>query len=253
MPTLTIDGKKITAKEDQTVLDVLKTNGIPIPTLCYHPTLKPSGACKLCAVEVRGKATGRQRIMLACALRAKDGMEIATKGEMVARARIKAFRDLMQLAPQAEAIANLAHKFEIDLGTPPDGCIRCRLCIRVCQEIVGPGALKMVKRKNQNYVVPIEGLCIGCGTCANICPTKAIAINDHGGVRTISIRNEIIGTHPLEQCEGCGKYYATPKFLDHIHHRTEVHPDVKAHHHYCPTCTKLFSDRIRSVRDHAQK
>ena len=89
--------------------------------------------------------------MLACVLKVKDGMEISTTGELVERARTRAFRNLLQLAPQSEAITALANSFDIDPGTPPDGCIRCRLCIRVCKEIVGPNALKMEKRKNQNF------------------------------------------------------------------------------------------------------
>lgn len=253
MLTLTVDGKKIEAEQGATALEVLRKNDVRIPTICHHPSLRPSGSCKLCSVEVRGRATGKPRIMLACVLKVREGMEIRSSGEMVDRARTRAFRSLLQLAPQAEAVTALAKSFDIDPGAPPDGCIRCRLCIRVCKEIVGPGALKMEKRHNQSYVAPIEGMCIGCGTCANICPTHVITVSDKNEVRTISIRDEIIGRHPLERCEGCGKYYATPKFLDHIHHRTEVHPDVKTHHHFCPTCSKLFSDRIRSVQDHAQK
>ena len=253
MITLTVDGNPVEAREGTTALEVLRENGIRIPTICYHRSLKPSGSCKLCGIEVHGRATGKPRVMLACVLKVKDGMEIRTTGEMVERARTRAFRNLMQLAPQSEAIAALANSFNIDPGTPPDGCIRCRLCIRVCKEIVGPAALKMENKNNQSFVIPVEGKCIGCGTCANICPTKVIKVSDEEKVRTISIRDEVIGQHPLERCEGCGKYYATPKFLDHIHHRTEVHPDVKTHHHFCPTCTKLFSDRILSVQEHAQK
>ncbi len=254
MIQLIVDGNPIEAPEGTTVLEALRRNGIRIPTICYHPSLRPSGSCRLCAVEVRGKASGKSRIMLACVVKATDGMQVATTGERVTRARTEAFRNLQQMAPQARSIAALAKSFDIDPGTPPDGCIRCRLCIRVCKEIVGPAALRMENRDGQNYVVPIEGLCIGCGTCANICPTGAISVSDADGVRTIAIREEVIGRHPLQRCEGCGKYYATPKFLDHIHHRTEVvHPDVKTHHRYCPTCAKLFSDRIRSVADHTQK
>ena len=253
MLELTVDGKKIEAPEGATALEVLRKIGKRIPTMCHHPSLRPSGSCKLCAVEVRGRATGKPRIMLACVMKVKEGMDIRTSGEKVDRARTLAFRSLQQMAPQARAIGALAKSFDIDPGTPPDGCIRCRLCIRVCKEIVGPGALRMENRDGQNFVVPVEGLCIGCGTCANICPTDVIGVSDHDQVRIISIRDEVIGRHPLQRCEGCGKFYATPKFLDHIHHRTEVHPDVKAHHRYCPTCTKLFSDRIRSIDEHVQK
>ncbi|MFW5937158.1 MAG: 2Fe-2S ferredoxin, partial [Desulfosalsimonas sp.] len=53
--------------------------------------------------------------------------------------------------------------------------------------------------------------------------------------------------NPLLQCENCGRYFATPKFLSRIEERTEDHPHVKEHHRYCPTCAKLLSDRIKSA------
>jgi ferredoxin len=111
----------------------------------------------------------------------------------------------------------------------------------------------MEQRNGQNFVAPIENLCIGCGTCANICPTRVIKVEDRENVRTISIRDEVIGRHPLERCEGCGRLFATPKFLAHIHRRTVAHTDVKTHHKYCPTCAKLFSDRIKSVSDRSRR
>ena len=253
MPRITIDDQQYEVEDGMTVLQVARANGYQIPTLCFHPSLRPSGSCRLCAVEVAGRATGKQITMLACVLKVKDGMVVKTSGKAVKRARTRAFRNLLQMAPQSRTILELARAYDIDPGPPSDGCVRCRLCIRVCNEIVGPGALKMEKRDGRNYVTPIEGLCIGCATCANICPTDVIKVDDHDGVRTISIRDEVIGEHPLERCEGCGKLYATPKFLNHIHKRTKAHTDVKASHHYCPTCAKLFSDRIKSVSDHVQR
>ncbi|MGD8972102.1 MAG: 2Fe-2S iron-sulfur cluster-binding protein [Desulfobacterales bacterium] len=247
MVRISIDGREYEAEDGVTVLEVVKANGIRLPTLCYHPSLRPSGSCRLCAVEVPGRSTERRITMLACVLKVKDGMIVNTSGDAVARARTRAFRNLLQMAPQARKIIELAKAYDIDPGPPADGCVRCRLCIRVCKEIVGPGALKMEKRDGMNYVTPIEGLCIGCATCANICPTNVIIVADQDNVRTISIRDEIIGKHPLERCEGCGKLYETPRFLEHIHKRTVSHADVKTHHNYCPTCTKLFSDRIQSV------
>ena len=253
MMQIIIDGRAYPVDERQTVLDVLKANGFDIPTLCFHPALKPSGSCKLCAVELPGRATGRRMAMLSCILKVKDGMEVKTTGEVVEKARTRAFRNLLQMAPQSNKIIALAQKYNVDTGSPPDGCIRCRLCIRVCKEIVGPGALKMEKRDGQNFVVPIEGQCIGCGTCANICPTDAIRVEDKDNVRVITIREEVIGKHPLERCEACGRFFATPKFLNHIHRRTASHADVKSHHKYCPTCAKLFSDRIKSASERSRK
>ena len=242
--TITIDGQPFDAEEGQTVIDITRANAIALPMLCYHPALKPSGACRLCAVEVEGRS-GRLTTMLACVLRVRDGLAVRTDGPLVERARRQAFERLLALAPQSESVRKLAAQWKVTLGPPPDGCIRCRLCIRVCQEIVGPGALVMHKHDGVHLVEPIEGRCIGCGTCVNICPTDAIRIEDKDNVRTIAIRDDVIGRHPLERCEGCGALFATPRFLEHIQARITPHPDLKEHHRYCSTCSKLFSDRVR--------
>jgi predicted molibdopterin-dependent oxidoreductase YjgC len=252
MIQITVDDRIHSVEPGTTVLEVLKDNGVEIPTLCYHPALRPSGSCKLCAVEVESRS-GRSTAMLSCVLKVKTGLVVRTTGQVVERARTKAFQNLLQMAPQSKEIRDLALRFGIDPGPPPDGCIRCRLCIRVCKEIVGAGALVMEKRDEKDYVVPVSDACIGCGTCANICPTRVIRVVDEDNVRTISIRDEVIGKHPLERCEGCGKLYATPKFLNHIRKRTDHHPDVKVHHNYCPTCAKLFSERVKSFISRKQR
>ena len=252
MVTITINGTPYSTDADRTVLQVARENKVPIPTLCYHPALKPSGSCKLCAVAVAGRS-GRQIAMLACILKVKDGLAVNTGGPVVAAARAKAFAALLQMAPQSARLRQMAADGGLDLGPPPDGCVRCRLCIRVCKEVVGARALKMQKIDGVNFVVPEAGRCIGCGTCANICPTGAIRVADQENVRSVLIRDEIIGKHPLERCEGCGHWFATTRFIDYIEHRTAPHPHVKETHAYCPNCAKLFSDRTRAVTDHTVK
>ena len=53
---ITVDGKVISAKEGQSVLDAALDAGIFIPNLCHHPDLMPYGACRLCLVEIEGEA-----------------------------------------------------------------------------------------------------------------------------------------------------------------------------------------------------
>ena len=244
MITITIDGNAHEVEPDQNLLTVLRRLGYEIPAICFHSALKdPVAACRLCAVEVSHGTGERAKIRLACVLKTEAGLEIKTDSAGVHDARTRAMQRLLQDAPESERLHALADRFGLETGPLPDGCIRCRLCERVCREVVKAGALQMEKREDRSYIVPIPGRCIGCGTCANICPTDAIRVVDRDDWRTLTIRDEIIGRHPLAHCESCGRAFATPRFLDHVHEASASHPDVKKHHQYCPTCAKIFSDR----------
>lgn len=247
MLEILVNGESVQADERKTVLEILRGRGIKIPSLCFHPALSTAGSCRLCGVEAA--SPGKEgKIRLSCALHPKEGMEIRTDTEAVRASRLKAFSRLVRYAPESSMIRNLAREYGLDLGPAPDECIRCRLCTRVCKEIVGAGALVIRKIDGDDRVFPREGNhCIGCGTCVNICPTGVIKMKDEGFFRIISIRDEIIGKNPLVRCEACGNLFATQKFLSRVEKKTDEHPHVKGHHLYCPTCAKLFSDRIQSV------
>ena len=239
---IVIDDQPLVAREGETVLQVAKRNGIAIPHLCYHPALKPSGSCKLCGVEVASRS-GKVVVMLSCILKVKPGLHVKTATEAVQQARLKAFNKLLQMAPDSERIRQIAKDFNVEVIPPADGCIRCRLCIRVCNDVIGAKALRMEKRGEDRFVMPNPGRCLGCGTCANLCPTRLIKVVDDDSIRTVSIRGEVIGKLPLVRCEGCGKMFVTSEFLHHVDEVTVDHPHVKESHHFCKTCVKLMSDR----------
>ena len=62
----------------------------------------------------------------------------------------------------------------------PNKCILCGLCVRVCDEVVGVGALGLVHRGFDTVVMPnmgkplAESGCISCGQCVSVCPTGAL-------------------------------------------------------------------------------
>lgn len=245
---LIIDHRPVEAAEGTTLLGAAHENGIHVPTLCHHPALKPTGSCRLCAVELIGDTTHKNAIVLACAAKAKEGMQIRTTGENVLKARAAAFQRLIGMAPTSRRIRDMAEQEGIALPPVPDGCILCRLCVRVCKQVVGREALAIATTGQGQRVVSVPGRCIGCGTCANLCPTQVITTSDEYNVRTIRLHGEIIGRHPLERCQGCGKFYATVQQIQLTEKRTAPHPQLKHHHKYCPTCAKLFSDRLEVMK-----
>jgi len=75
--TLTIDGRDVSARQDETILDVARQNKIFIPTLCDLRGLSNVGACRLCLVEIKGS----NKLFPACVTRVEEGMEVTTTSE----------------------------------------------------------------------------------------------------------------------------------------------------------------------------
>lgn len=243
MAKITINGKEFDVTEDIRLLTTLTELGFRIPSVCFHHALTPAASCKLCVVEVKIKDQP-PAARLSCAIKVQAGMEVVTESALIHKMRNVALGNLLKMAPRSERLIRIGQEFNLNTGFVPDGCIRCRLCVRVCREVIGAWALKLEKRQGTNYVVPRnEGDCIGCGTCANICPTDAIQLVDGEDIRTIMIRDEVIGRHPLKRCEMCGRKYATPKFLSHLEEREHEahHPEAREHGRYCSTCAKLYA------------
>lgn len=62
----------------------------------------------------------------------------------------------------------------------PNKCILCGLCVRVCDEVMGVGALGLVDRGFDTVVKPslerklADTGCMSCGQCVSVCPTGAL-------------------------------------------------------------------------------
>lgn len=83
---LTIDGKRVAAREGETVLEVARREGIYIPALCHIEGTAAWGACRLCLVEV----SGMQKLQAACTTWVADGMAVKTDTPRV-RARRQSY------------------------------------------------------------------------------------------------------------------------------------------------------------------
>lgn len=185
MITLTIDEREIGAEEGWTVLKAAQNVGIEIPTLCYHEALSPSGACRICSVEVTTKK-GRNRVVASCLYPVEEGLSVQTNSEKIQRLRRGLMELLLARCPSSEKIKDMARQMgviEPRFRLEQEECILCGLCVRVCQEISEARAISTVNRGTKKEIAaPFYDLaetCIGCGGCAYVCPTGAIRIEDN--------------------------------------------------------------------------
>lgn len=90
--SLKINGRDVQARPGQTILEVVREQGIDdIPTLCHSEELEPYGSCFVCVVEVKG----RPGLVPSCATRVSPGMEVETRNERVTASRKTALELLL--------------------------------------------------------------------------------------------------------------------------------------------------------------
>ncbi len=212
-----INGIFIRAPMEFTVLQAARANGFEIPTLCYHRDLPSEGHCRLCVVEIGEEP--RTRLVNSCTYPVEKGLKVQTHSDKVMQARRIVLELLMARAPAAEYIKELAaehgiHETRFHIDDPEERCILCGLCVRTCREVVGVSAISMAHRTPQKTVatpfLEESEACIGCGSCAFICPTNVISYTEKDGVRTIWGRN-----FELQPCNVCGNYIAPKAQLAH--------------------------------------
>ena len=207
MGKITINGREYEFTNERNVLEVIRNNGLNVPTLCYRPDLtKDFGGCRLCVVEQEGRG-----IQASCTMPPRDGMVIYTNTDRVRKYR-KNILELLLADHDRECttcnksgdceLQKYANEYgvtsvsqfvpktnyeEIDESSPslvrdPNKCILCGACVRACDEHQGLQVIGFANRSSRTVVQPMAGKCladtecVNCGQCAAVCPTGALTI-----------------------------------------------------------------------------
>jgi bidirectional [NiFe] hydrogenase diaphorase subunit len=195
MPTLTVDGKKVTVDTDASILDAARAAGVDIPTLCHFDGLEPWGGCRLCVVDMwqEGWDEGWFKMVTACNHPVKEGMRVFTATPRVLETRQVVLDLLLARCPETPLIQELARQHGITESSfqrnpEPTDCILCALCTRVCDHI-GISAISAVNRGWGREIAPPFNEpppdCVGCLACAEICPTSCIPYETSSSKRSI--------------------------------------------------------------------
>ena len=205
--TIVMDGEELEARRGETLLEVALANGIEIPHLCHDSRLTPTGACRLCLVEVAGE----RGLQTSCSRLAAPGMVVQTHTDKI-RALRKATLELLLSEHRVACttcdrdgsclLQDYAYQYGADearfpsVMTPPDTpnyttgdkgiaydpskCVRCQRCVRICAELEVAEALTMRGRGGDMQVatgfdvILNESTCELCGLCISTCPTGAL-------------------------------------------------------------------------------
>nr|HPM25667.1 2Fe-2S iron-sulfur cluster-binding protein [Phycisphaerae bacterium] len=200
MITLEVNNRPIQAEPGESLLTAMRRAGINVPTLCNLEHLTPTGACRLCVVEVEGQ----RNLVPSCAFPVAPGMKVQTHSPRAVRARKTIVELLLANHPddclycvrnnncQLQSLAaelgvrqrryfGNHRQYHADMSSAsivrdPAKCILCGKCVRVCEEIQGVAAIDFLKRGSHALVGTAfnQGLnfssCINCGLCILACP-----------------------------------------------------------------------------------
>lgn len=201
MISLTIDGKTISVAHGTTILAAARELGIRIPTLCWLEKVSPTGACRICVVEVEGV----DRPMTACNTPVKEGIVVTTQSEKLTAIRKKVMELMLVNHPLDCPVCDAGGECDLQdncyglevnrtgygavlqrlpirydwqlLESDPNRCILCEKCVKVDHEIVGCNAINIIDRGDNTIIDTASGKpldCEFCGNCVAVCPTGTL-------------------------------------------------------------------------------
>jgi formate dehydrogenase major subunit len=207
MVTLAVDGHTVSVPEGTSIMRASMEAGIKVPKLCATDMLESFGSCRLCLVEIEGRAG----TPASCTTPVAPGMKVHTVSDKLRKLR----RGVMELyisdhpldcltcsangncelqdAAGEVGLRDVRYGYEgenhrtaaVDGSNPyfnfdPSKCIVCSRCVRACEEVQGTFALTIQGRGFESKVAAgmdepfLTSECVSCGACVQACPTATL-------------------------------------------------------------------------------
>ena len=205
--TLEIDGMAIAVPAGTSVMRAAAEAGVSVPKLCATDTLEAFGSCRLCLVEIEGRAG----TPASCTTPVAEGMKVRTQTgklktlrrgvmelyisdhpldcltcsangdcelqDMAGAVGLREVRYGCDGANHLEAVKDESNPY---FTFDPAKCIVCSRCVRACDEVQGTLALTISGRGFESKVSAsidekfIDSECVSCGACVKACPTATL-------------------------------------------------------------------------------
>jgi aldehyde:ferredoxin oxidoreductase len=186
---ITINDKEVTVVKGSSLLDAMKKENIEVPTLCHHKDLTPTGICRLCVCEI--EIRGKKKLVTSCNYPIRNEIKVQTHSDKV-NAHRKVLAEMylgrwpkvpvvQEIAKQCGVTDASIYKSELT-DENPKACILCGHCVKACEEFIQEKILDFAGRGIKRHLTmpfgEFDPHCIGCTSCAYVCPTGAIEVID---------------------------------------------------------------------------
>jgi predicted molibdopterin-dependent oxidoreductase YjgC len=215
---IVINGNEFSFQPDESILEVAHRNSIDIPTLCHLKHAAPTGACRVCVVEVEGARS----LVASCAAPAVNNMIVRTESAKVIEARRMVIQLLLSSGNHNCAVSGSAGEnwteFQLKSQQIEDTAELCPVwgdCqlqdlafrYQVSGEVFEPTDSPYPMESVNPFIVRDFSRCIQCGRCVQACNEVQVNQAIHYGYRGADTKIVAAGDRPYRDsdCVFCGE------------------------------------------------